>query len=82
MYKTVGTGSSFGGNPTRQEIGLGNAESIESATIIWPTSKTTQVFKSVELNKSFRIHEYATSPEHIQYPKLKQQGNPVHTHQR
>ena len=81
IYKTVGSGSSFGGNPTRQEIGLGNAESIESVTITWPTSKTKQAFEDVELNQSYRIHEGATSAERIQYPTLKPRDNPAHVHQ-
>jgi hypothetical protein len=80
IYKTVGTGSSFGGNPTRQAIGLGNAESIESVTIVWPTSKTEQVFENVEFNRAYRIHEGATSLERIQYPTVKTKGKSAHHH--
>lgn len=80
IYKTVGTGSSFGGNPTRQEIGLGNGESIESVTIFWPTSNTKQVFKNVEFNQAYRIHEDSASLERIQYPTPTPHGKPAYRH--
>jgi hypothetical protein len=80
IYKTVRTGSSFGGNPSRQEIGLGDAESIESLTVYWPTSQTKQVFNNMELNQAYRIHEDSKSLEPIQYPKLIPRESPAHTH--
>jgi hypothetical protein len=80
IYKTVRTGSSFGGNPTRQEIGLGDAESIESLTVYWPTSRTKQVFNNMELNHAYRINEDSNSLEPIQYPKLIPRESPAHRH--
>jgi hypothetical protein len=35
IYNTVGTGGSFGASSLRQEIGLGDAQSIESVEIKW-----------------------------------------------
>ena len=36
LYRSVGAVSSFGGSPYRQEIGLGDAGSIEKIEIRWP----------------------------------------------
>ena len=38
IYRTVGSGGSFGSNPLRQEIGLGDAQAIESIDIFWPAT--------------------------------------------
>lgn len=70
IHRTVGTGGSFGGNPIRQELGLGYAESIESLTVYWPTSGTRQIFTSTQLDQAYRVHENAESLELIRYPSL------------
>ncbi len=57
IYKTVNSGSSFGGNPLRQEIGLGNASKIESVEVDWPASGIHQVLKGLELNHCYHIRE-------------------------
>ena len=60
IYKTVSTGSSFGSNPLRQEIGLGDATTIEQIEIFWPISGEEQVFNDVEINKIYKVIENAT----------------------
>ena len=57
IYKTVCTGSSFGSNPLRQEIGLGDAKTIEQIEIFWPTTGQKQVFQNVEINKIYKVVE-------------------------
>ena len=57
MYRHVNSGGSFGGNPLRQEIGLGNATKIELLEIHWPTSGTTQQFRDLELDQMLEITE-------------------------
>ncbi|MDR8390167.1 CRTAC1 family protein [Aliifodinibius sp. S!AR15-10] len=57
IHNTVTTGSSFGSNVLRQEIGLGDAEKIIRIEVQWPTSGKTQVFKNVEMNRFYRISE-------------------------
>ncbi len=54
IYRTVGYGSSFGGNPLRQHIGVGKAASIEKVEIYWPVSKTTQVFSNVAIDHAYQ----------------------------
>jgi hypothetical protein len=57
VYRTVGYGSSFGGNPLRQNIGVGKATSIEKIEIFWPVSKSKQVFSNVDIDRAFHIKE-------------------------
>ena len=44
VYRHVNSGSSCGGNPLRQTIGLGPAKKIARLEVHWSTSGTTQVF--------------------------------------
>ncbi len=57
IYRTVGYGSSFGGNPLRQHIGLGKATRIEAIEVYWPTSRTTQRFKDVPVDQAVHLRE-------------------------
>jgi len=57
VYRTVSSGSSFGANSFRAEIGLGAADSIKSIEVFWPTSNTRQVFTGVTLNQSYKVKE-------------------------
>lgn len=42
LHRTCNTGGSFGGNPLRLEIGLGNATAVKRLEIDWPGSRTRQ----------------------------------------
>lgn len=57
IYRTVGYGSSFGGNPIRQHIGLGPATEIDAIEVYWPVSTTTQRFTRVAVDQAFHIVE-------------------------
>ena len=57
LHRVVGSGGSFGSNPLRQEIGLGDAETITSVEIRWPGSDTRQRLTGFELNRSYQIME-------------------------
>jgi hypothetical protein len=63
IYRHVNSGGSFGANPLRQTIGLGKAEKVEELQVYWPTSRTTQVFKNVPVNRRYRIAEDSERPE-------------------
>jgi hypothetical protein len=67
VYRTVGYGSSFGGNPLRQHIGLGNAGSIDKIEIFWPVSKTTQVFANVPVDRAFHVKEGVGTLDPVSY---------------
>lgn len=57
LHRTVGTGGSFGCNPLRQEIGLGDARTILSMRIEWPGSGTVQTFEDLEPDRFYRLRE-------------------------
>jgi hypothetical protein len=57
----VTTGGSFGASPFRQHIGLGKATIVESLTIRWPASGTTQTFRNVPVNQAIEIRESVTT---------------------
>ncbi len=57
LYRTVSSSGSFGGSSYQQEIGLGGAKAIERTEVFWPTSKTTQVFRGVTVNRFYEIRE-------------------------
>ena len=65
IRRTVGTGGSFGDNPLRQEIGLGDARSIRSLEIRWPGSGTVQTIRDLEPNHLYRVTEGNAQPELI-----------------
>jgi len=57
VYKTVGTGGSFGASPLRQEIGLGKARAISRVEIFWPRTGATQVLSGVEMDHFYKVTE-------------------------
>jgi hypothetical protein len=57
IYRTVGYGSSFGGNPLRQHIGIGKSTTISEIEISWPTSRSVQKFRDVAADGFYRIRE-------------------------
>ena len=61
----MNTGGSFGCNPLRQEIGLGDATAISAVEIHWPGSGTVQTLTGLELDKCYRIREDAKSAEPV-----------------
>ncbi len=62
IFRTVGFGSSFGGNPLRQHIGVGSATTVDQVEVRWPTSKTTQIFQNIPANQTYKIREGAAQP--------------------
>ncbi len=57
IYRTVGYGSSFGGNPLRQHIGIGPATVVDKIEVTWPTSHTTQTFTQITADSSYHLRE-------------------------
>ena len=57
VHTLVGTGGSFGASSLQQEIGLGDADSIERIVIRWPGSGTLQHFDGVAPNRYYRAVE-------------------------
>jgi tetratricopeptide (TPR) repeat protein len=68
VYRTVGSGGSFGASPLQQHIGLGPSARIVDLDIWWPTSNTRQHFSAVDTNQFLEIKEFADN-----YIKLQRQ---------
>jgi len=59
IYRTVGSGGSFGASPLQQHVGLGKDARILDIEIWWPTSNTRQHFVNVGKNQFLEIKEFA-----------------------
>lgn len=55
VFRDVNSGGSFGANPLRQHIGIGQATNVEEIAIQWPGNKTTQVFKNAPADAIINI---------------------------
>jgi tetratricopeptide (TPR) repeat protein len=59
IYRTVGTGGSFGASPLTQHVGLGKSARIVDLEIWWPTSNSKQSFADVAVDQFLEIKEFA-----------------------
>jgi len=57
IYRTVGSGGSFGAEPYEQHIGLGKSARILALEVWWPTSNTRQTFANVGKNQFVELRE-------------------------
>ena len=57
LFKIVNGGASFGSNPLRQELGLGNAKAITSVEVTWPATGVRQVFQGLERDQTYHLKE-------------------------
>jgi hypothetical protein len=85
LHRVVGTGASFGANPLRQEIGLGQATTVERVEIFWPVSGVTQVITGLNLDRTYRIREGDVGATELAlktfaYPTTPPKGAHSHSH--
>ncbi|HXE35975.1 MAG TPA: FG-GAP-like repeat-containing protein [Verrucomicrobiae bacterium] len=59
IYRTVGSGGSFGASPLQQHIGLGESAKITDLEVWWPASNTRQNFSGVGVNQFIEVKEFA-----------------------
>jgi hypothetical protein len=57
IHRVVGSGGSFGANPLRQWIGLGQATRVEALAITWPGSGHVQVLRNLAADQRLEIVE-------------------------
>lgn len=57
IHRLVSSGSSFGGNPLEQTIGIPSGATVEAIEIAWPRSRTKQVFRNPPSNTMLTITE-------------------------
>ena len=57
VFRDVNSGGSFGSNPLRQHIGVGEASAIERVEVYWPVTGKTQVFRNLPIDTNVKIVE-------------------------
>ena len=57
IYRTLGSGGSFGANPLRLEMGLGQATRITAVEILWPGSGTRQTLRELKPDHAYSLRE-------------------------
>lgn len=65
VYRWVSSGSSFGGNPLRQEIGLGDAQKVDRMEVYWPMSDQLQSFTDLDVDQLIEVTEGEPTPRKI-----------------
>lgn len=71
VYRWVNSGGSFGANPLRQTLGLGDAERIVALEVHWPTTGLDQRFEDVPLDAIVRVEEFAEEIEVLELPAFR-----------
>jgi len=74
IYRTVGSGGSFGASPLAQHIGLGKSARITDIEIEWPVSHTRQSFSNVAVDQFIEIKEFAKDYEKLERHKFRLGG--------
>lgn len=77
VHRTVGSSSSFGGNPLRLEIGLGSSTSIRQVEILWPGSGLRQHLGPLASDRFYGVKEGDDSPREL---PLRRFQFPNHSH--
>ena len=57
IYRSVGSVSSFGGNPFRQHIGVGKATQVQQILVHWPVSAITDRLTNVQVDRNYHLRE-------------------------
>jgi hypothetical protein len=75
VYRTVGSGGSFGASPLEQHMGLGKSAEIVGLEIQWPGDAQPQRFAAVPKNKAIEIRQFASDYRLIERPRFKLGGD-------
>ena len=70
IHRHVTAGSSFGGNPLRQTIGLGHADAIERLEVRWPRTGASQRIDAVPLDAAIRVVEGEAGFTRLELPPV------------
>jgi hypothetical protein len=57
IYRTVGFGSSFGGNPLEQHIGIGSSASVAEIIVKWPATGIVDRIHNVPCDERYHLRE-------------------------
>jgi hypothetical protein len=68
VHRTVGSGGSFGGNPMRQEIGLGPARRVAWLQIVWPATGETERVSGLRPGRRYLVREGSSKAQQVVWP--------------
>jgi hypothetical protein len=54
----------------QQTLGVGEAQSVATLEIYWPTSKSTQIFHNIAVNQFIEITEFATDYRKLERKRI------------
>jgi tetratricopeptide (TPR) repeat protein len=74
IYRTVGSGGSFGASPLQQHIGLGKNARIVAIEVWWPASNTHQTFENIDKDQFIEIKEFERNYTHLERRRLRLGG--------
>jgi hypothetical protein len=57
IYRTVGFGSSFGGNPLEQHVGVGDAARVSEIIVTWPATGLVDRMRDVAVDHRYALRE-------------------------
>jgi len=69
LYRTVGSGGSFGASPLRQEIGIGPASRVERVEVFWPVTGETQKIEGLAPRHRYHIREGTPGAREVDWPQ-------------
>ena len=75
FHHLAGWGGSFGGSSFQQEIGLGEAKSIESVSVWWPGAEGPRTYPGVALDGFYLATESASQLQPIELPRIQLAGD-------
>lgn len=70
VFRTVGSGGSFGCGPFRQQLGLGSASRIVALEIFWPVTGDTQRLPDLELDQWYEVREGVEEARRLDLPRF------------
>jgi hypothetical protein len=70
IHRTVGSGGSFGASPLRQEIGIGDATSVEWVEVDWPASAEKQKVIGLKPQHRYRLVEGRPEAALVEWPRF------------
>ena len=68
LYRTVGSGGSFGASPLRQEIGLGEGTRVDWVDVLWPATGVVQRIEGLKPRRHYLIREGSREAKEIPRP--------------
>jgi FG-GAP-like repeat/ASPIC and UnbV len=70
IHRVIGNNGSFGGNSLVESIGLGGATAVDTLTVHWPASGTTQTFQGLAADQTIEVTEGSSSLEVQTQPRI------------